>query len=195
MTEPELIRRAKAGDRTAVSELLGAQATRAYRLALHILRNEADAADASQNAFIKAFTNLSRFDERRPFSPWLLRIVVREALNLRRAERIRFAFWQRQAQSEESEETVESAVLVRVEHQELWRAVNRLKPNDRLVLTLSYFMEMSEAEVAEALGIRRGAARKRKHDALRRLRSVMEREFPALGDVAPGLPGPEGTSR
>lgn len=180
MTEQELVRRAKADDRDALAELLGAHTTQAYRLALHIVRNQADAEDATQTAFIKALTNLTRFDERRPFAPWLLRIVIHEALNLKRAERTRLAFWQRHSQVAQSQETVESAVMVRVEHQELWRAVNRLKDDDRLVLTLSYFMGLGEADVAVALGIKRGTVKSRKHNALARLRALVEREFPEL---------------
>ncbi len=189
MTEQELVRRAKAGDRAAVAELLGAHATQAHRLALHIVRNQADAEDATQTAFIKAFTNLGRFEERRPFAPWLFRIVAREALKVLRAEKTRFAFWQRQARVTESEETVEIAAIVRVEHQELWLAVNQLKEDDRLVLTLSYFMGMSEGEVAEILRIKRGTVKSRKHNALARLRALVEREFPELQHAV--LEGPE----
>ena len=195
VSETELIRRAKADDRTAMAELLSAHAERSYRVALHILRNETDADDATQNAFIRAFTNLGRFEEGRPFSPWLLRIVTRESLMIRRAERTRLAFWRRHAQSEESETSVESVVQVKVEHRDLWRAVNRLKADDRTVLTLSYLMGMSGAEVAETLGIREGAAKKRKHTALKRLRAVVEREFPELSDHAVPHTAPEGTAR
>ena len=52
-----------------------------------------------------------------------------------------------------------------------------------MVLALSFFMEMSEAEVADALGIKRGTVKSNKHKALRRLRAVVEREFPALKDT------------
>ena len=194
MTEQDLIRRAKAGNRAAAGELLSAHATQAYRLALHIVRNQADAEDATQTAFVKAFTNLRRFDEQRRFAPWLLRIVGREALKVLRAERTRLAFWQRNAQVAQSQETVESAVMVMVEHEELWRAVNRLKDDDRLVLTLSFFMGLSEADVAEALGIKRGTVKSRKHNALKRLRAVVEREFPELGDAIQHT-APEGTAR
>ena len=194
MTEQDLVHKAKAGDRAAFGELLDTHATRAYRVALHVLGTRADAEDATQNAFVKAFTQLGRFEERSSFATWLLRIVTHEALNLQRSQRTRFAFWQHQTEGTESQETVEAVVQVRVEHQELWRAVNRLKTNDRLVLTLSYFMGLNEAETAATLGISGGTARKRKHDALVRLRSLVQREFPELGDVAPGLPGPEGTS-
>jgi len=194
VTEQDLIRRAKAGNRAAAGELLSAHATQAYRLALHIVRNQADAEDATQTAFVKAFTNLRRFDEQRRFAPWLLRIVGREALKVLRAERTRLAFWQRNAQVAQSQETVESAVMVMVEHEELWRAVNRLKDDDRLVLTLSFFMGLSEADVAEALGIKRGTVKSRKHNALKRLRAVVEREFPELGDAIQHT-APEGTAR
>ena len=180
MTEAEVVRRAKDGDRAAVAELLSSHATQAYRLALHILRDQADAEDATQTAFVRAFTSLGRFDEQRPFAPWLLRIVTREALKILRAERTRLAFWRRQAQREESGDTVESAVMVQAEHQELWRAVSRLKDDDRLVLTLTYFLGMREAETAEALGIRRGTVKSRKHNALVRLRALVERDFPGL---------------
>jgi len=180
LIEVELIRRAKTSDRHAVAELLNAHSQQAYRLALYILGIKADAEDATQNAMAKAFSNFQRFDEQRPFAPWLLRIVAHEALNLKRAEKVRFAFWQRQAQFEESEETLESAVLVRAEHQELWRAVNRLKEDDRLVLTMGYFMEMSEGEIAATLGIKPGTVKSRKHNALARLRAVVLREFPGL---------------
>ena len=180
VSETELIRRAKSDDRAAMTELLNAHAEQSYRVALHILRNETDAEDATQNAFIRAFTNLGRFEEGRPFSPWLLRIVTRESLMIRRAERTRLAFWQRHAQGEESQTSVESIVQVRVEHRELWRAVNRLKTDDRTVLTLSYFMGMSEAEVAESLSIKKGAVKKRKHTAVKRLRALVKSEFPEL---------------
>ena len=191
---PDLVRRAKKGDRIALAELLDAHAAQAYRLALHILRNQADAEDAVQNASIKAFTNLGRFDELRPFAPWFLRIVTREALNLRRAEMTRFAFWRRQVKDEISEELVEQVIQVKADHRDLWRAVNRLKAIDRIVLTLSYFMEMSEGEVAQILGIKRGAVKKRKHTALVRLRAVVVREFPGLGDTLQGQQQPKGSS-
>jgi RNA polymerase sigma factor (sigma-70 family) len=180
ITQAEILKAAKNGDRQAVSDLLARHSPEAYRVALHILRNPTDAEDATQSALIQAFTHLDRFDATRPFTPWLLRIVVRESLKLRRAERTRFGFWQRQRRSDENEETVEEAVAVKAEHEELWRAVNRLRDNDRLVLTLSYFMGFSEMEVATVLGIRRGTVKSRKHNALLRLRALVERDFPGL---------------
>ena len=175
-----MVRQAKAGDRAAMTELVSAHFTQVHRLAFHILRSEADAEDATQNAFLKAFTHLRRFDEQRSLAPWLLRIVTREALMIRRAERTRFAFWQRWAQKERDDESVESAVVVRSEHRELWWAINQLKTNDRLVLTLSYFMGMSEADIAVTLDIKPGTVKSRKHNALLRLRAIVGQSYPWL---------------
>ena len=178
-----------------MTEFVSAHFTQTQRLAFHILRNEADAEDAAQNAFVKAFTNLRRFDERRPFAPWLLRIVTREALMIRRAERTRFAFWRRWAPQQRYEENVESAVVVRSEHRELWWAVNQLKTNDRLVLTLSYFMGMSEADIAVTLDIKPGTVKSRKHNALLRLRALVEQSYPWLRREAMEGWGSEGIPR
>ncbi len=110
MTELELVHQAKAGNRAAYGELLDPHAARAYRVALHFLGTKADAEDACQNAFLKAFSKLGYFEERSSFATWLLRIVAREALNLRRAESTRFAFWQRHGRRMENAETVESII-------------------------------------------------------------------------------------
>ena len=195
VTELDLVRRAKGGDEAAMTELLSVHSQQAYRLALHILRNRADAEDATQNALVKAFTELNRFQQRSSFATWLLRIVTREALNLRRAETTRFAFWQRHQAFEESEATVEAAVMERAEYEDLWRGLHRLKTDDRLVLVLTYFMDLSEADVAATLGIKRGAVKKRKHSARARLRALVERDFREADYTAPGRPEPEGASR
>ena len=73
--------------------------------------------------------------------------------------------------------------------------MNRLNTNDRVVLTLSYFMGLSEGDVATALGIKPGTVKSRKHNALSRLRALVEREFPGLRHALPERPEPEGTSR
>jgi RNA polymerase sigma factor (sigma-70 family) len=174
------VQAARKGDRAAMEALISAHADSAFRFALSILRNQADAEDATQAAFVKAFTNMNKFDERRRFGPWLLSIVYHEALNLLRADRTRWAFWQRQPKRADTGESVESLALVQVEHQQLWEALNRLKDDDRAVLILGYLMGYGEAETAEVLGVKRGTVKSRKHNALQRLRTLVEREFPGL---------------
>lgn len=180
MSERQWVASARAGDRSGLESLLAAHSTPAFRLALQILRNQADAEDATQAAFVKAFASIERFDPGRAFGPWLLSIVAHEALNMRRADRTRFAFWRKQAETLPRERSVEEVALVRAEHEELWNALNRLKDDDRLVLILSYLMGMGEAETAATLGIKRGTVKSRKFNALKRLRTLVENEFPGL---------------
>jgi RNA polymerase sigma-70 factor, ECF subfamily len=170
---------AKRGSRQAFEQLIAAHSTPAYRLAVQMV-GVTDAEDVTQAAFIRAFTNIQRVDASRDFKPWLLGIVANEALNHLRSRRTRFLFWQRQRPPSIETAGPESEALARAEYRELWAALNRLNDGDRLVLALSYLNEMSEAETAEALGIKRGTVKSRKHNALRRLRTVIEREFPAL---------------
>src|SRR4051812_29601091 len=79
--EQDLIRRAKSGDITAYDALVRAYETLAFRAAYLITRDESDAADAAQDAFVRAFRALSSFRPGEPFRPWLMRIVTNQALN------------------------------------------------------------------------------------------------------------------
>ena len=82
---------------------------------------------------------------------------------------------------------MESTAVVRSEHRQLWGAINQLKTNDRLVLTLSYFMGMSEADIAVTLDIKPGTVKSRKHNALQRLRALVKQSDPwARGGVVEG---------
>src|ERR1043165_7611329 len=82
-----LVRAARAGDRDSASELFRRHWSGAWRAAYGISGRRALADDVASDAFERAFAALSRFDERRPFAPWLHRIVVNRALDLLRAER------------------------------------------------------------------------------------------------------------
>jgi RNA polymerase sigma-70 factor, ECF subfamily len=180
LDERTTVQRARAGDRRALDSLLAAHSTPAYRFALQILRNQHDAEDATQAAFVKAFSKLNSFDQTRAFGPWLMGIVYHEALNLRRADTTRRAFWQRQPAPPSADDSAEAEALVRAEHRELWHALNRLKDDDRAVLILTSLMGYGEAEASEILGIKRGTLKSRKHNALRKLRDVVEKDFPGL---------------
>jgi RNA polymerase sigma factor (sigma-70 family) len=169
VNEPELVSLARGGDRAAMASLVSAHAPAAQRLALHLARNRADAEDAVQAAFVKAFTHLHQFDTSRPFEPWLLRIVGNEVRRTRRDETFRWRFWQARRIPEASTETTEATALVRLEHAALYEALGRLRDDDRLLITLTYFLGQSEAQLATTLGVPRGTVKSRKHHALKRL--------------------------
>src|SRR5438045_6794735 len=87
--EADLVVRAAAGDRSAFGRLVGRDAGGARRVARAVLGNPEDADDAAQDAMLSALVKLDQYDPRRPFGPWLLRIVANAATDRRRRRTVR----------------------------------------------------------------------------------------------------------
>lgn len=178
-----LIARARAGDAEAYNGLVRRYQEAAFRTAYVILADPEAAADVAQEAFIKAFKALSGFDTKRPFKPWLLRIVVNEALNVRRATRRRQELAVRLAEAAASggaAPSPEAALLGRERMRALAEALLELPAEDRAVITLRYFQNLGEAELADALGCPRGTVKSRLHRAVARLREIIAARHPDL---------------
>jgi RNA polymerase sigma-70 factor (ECF subfamily) len=147
----------------------------AFRTALVLARNAADAEEAAQDAFVKAWRALRRFDRTRPFTPWLLAIVANEARNRRRSAGRREALALRAAAAAGAEHarapSPELALLVSERDGALAAALARLDDRDRHVIACRYLLELSEAETAAALGCRVGTVKSRLSRALERLRA------------------------
>lgn len=135
-----------------------------------LTRNAADAEEAAQDGFVKAWRALSRFDAARPFRPWLLAIVANEARNRRRAAGRREALALR-AEPGSPAGSPEGALLVAERDTALAAALERLEARDREVIACRYLLELSEAETAAALGCRVGTVKSRLSRALARLRT------------------------
>ena len=149
----------------------------AYRTAYLLTGSATDAEDAAQIGFVKAWTALPRFRPGAPFKPWLLRIVANEAHNRRRSAGRRAALALRATAApppEDAAPSPEGAALGRERQEELLGAVNRLDQRDRDILTCRYFLELSEDETSEVLGIRRGTVKSRTARALERLRAAVD---------------------
>ena len=148
----------------------------AFRTAYLLTGSAADAEDAAQVGFVKAWAALPRFRRGAPFKPWLLRIVANEAHNRRRSAGRRAALAVRATASppEDAASSPEGAALGREQQEELLAAVGRLDERDRDVLTCRYFLELSEDETAAVLDLRRGTVKSRTARALARLRAEVE---------------------
>ncbi len=173
LDDAELVTRAQQGDAAAYEELVRMHQGVAFRTAYLIAGSTADAEDAAHDAFVKAFRALGRFRRGRPFRPWLLAIVANEARNRRRSAGRRHALALRAAEEirpGDAAPSPEAAVLGRERHDLLLAAVNRLSDEHRLVVACRYFLDLSEAETASALGIRSGTVKSRLSRALERLR-------------------------
>ena len=145
----------------------------AFRTAYVIARNASDAEEAAQDGFVKAWRALGRFREGSPFRPWLLSIVANEARNRRRSAGRRANLALRAATEEPSGGAAPSpeAVLLSAEQRaSLLAAVEELPEEQRTVVSLRYFLGLSEHEVAETLGIPQGTVKSRTARALERLR-------------------------
>ena len=145
----------------------------AFRTALVFARNAADAEEAAQDAFLKAWRALPRFDPERPFRPWLLAIVANEARNRRRSAGRREALAIRAASSADAGEAAppELTLIVAERHAALVSALEALDARDRQVIACRYLLELTEAETAAALGCRPGTVKSRLSRALDRLRA------------------------
>jgi RNA polymerase sigma-70 factor, ECF subfamily len=171
--------RAYAGDPVAWDALVREHQQDAFRLAYLFLGDAAEAEDVSQEAFVRAFRSLNRFDRTRPFRPWLLTIVANLARNRRRSLGRYLAAWRRLAETA-SDPTAAADRAESWRSQALWQAVRRLSQQDQEVIYLRYYLELPENETANILKIAPGTVKSRLHRALARLRVVARREFPEL---------------
>lgn len=168
--------RAVHGDEAAFAELVRRHHASCLRYARRMLRDEADAEDAVQDTFMRAYLALARYDDRQPFRPWLFRILVNRCrtLALQRARRTRrFA---------RDERALESAAGPGVQSdgraEAIRRAVDALEPLLREAFLLKHVEEMEYEEMSTVLGAGRSALKmrvKRACDALRpRLQELLD---------------------
>jgi RNA polymerase sigma-70 factor, ECF subfamily len=174
LEETEFVRRARRGEVSAYEELVRRYQGIAHRTAYLITGRAAEAEDAAQQAFVKAYRALDRFDPDRPFRPWLLRIVGNEARNLRRSAGRRASMELALArQPEILEPSPEQEALARERRELLLRALAGLNEADRQVVALRYFLDLSEAEMAEVMDVAPGTVKSRLSRALGRLRGSL----------------------
>ena len=158
-----LVRAARAGDREAAGLLFRRHWQPAWRVANGVTGRRALADDVAADAFERAFAALARFDERRPFAPWLHRIVLNRALDLLRAER-------RLVGGELALEPAETAAFDEQGDAELLEAVQALPLQRRTVVILRYGIGMAPEEIAAVLDVPVGTVHSRLARALEQLR-------------------------
>jgi len=175
LEDAELVVLAKAGDVHAYEELVSRYQGIAHRVAWLVARQAGEAEDAVQEAFVKAYDALPGFRAGAAFRPWILRIVANEARNRARSANRREGLALRAAAVDPggAAPSPEAAAIAREDAEALMRGLARLREPDRLVIAYRYLFELSEAETAGALGIRRGTVKSRLSRALGRLRAEL----------------------
>jgi len=170
-SERRLVRRAQAGSSEALEELFRREWPRAYRAAYLVVHDAAAAEDIAQEAFLAAVRALDRFDRRRPFAPWMHRIVVNRAIDAARARALR-------CEVSAPERAAEAAAPAAGEQlsDELLDALRELSPEHRAVVVLRYLLDCTPGEIARALELPRGTVNSRLRRALDRLGPLLEEQ-------------------
>jgi RNA polymerase sigma-70 factor, ECF subfamily len=167
--ERKLVREAQRGSEQALADLYTAHWRRAHRAAYLVVHDTAAAEDIAQDAFLAAVDALDRFDRRRPFAPWLHRIVVNRAIDWARREALR-----RQVDDPASQPDPEPGQEAVGE--ELMEALSQLPPEQRGAVVLRYLLDYTPGEIARMLDLPRGTVNSRLRRGLDRLRTLIEVE-------------------
>ena len=160
-----LVQEALDGDRHSFMQLVEPLLPAAYQLAVGMLRSEPDAEDAVQEAVLKAWRHFGRFRRDSDLKPWLLTIVANQCRDQRRSR-----WWSVVRRSEPPDDVVDATSSVDPAAVDLRRAIDHLAHDERLVLILRYYLDLSYEEVAQTLGTTTKAAKSRTYRAIQRLR-------------------------
>jgi RNA polymerase sigma-70 factor (ECF subfamily) len=169
------VRGARAGRGADVEALFRHHWPLAYRAAYLVVHDAAAAEDIAQEAFLAALRSLDRFDRRRPFGPWLHRIVVNRAIDWARARAIR-------AEVSDDGTLERAAAQARPRAGEsdapaLAAGLADLSPEHRAVIVLRHLLEYTPGEIAELLGLPRGTVNSRLRRGLDALRESVGGEL------------------
>jgi RNA polymerase sigma-70 factor, ECF subfamily len=161
MAEPtsELIQEARRGDRAAIAELVSSQQRYVYSIAMTIMRNPSDAADLTQDAFIRLMRALPSYRAETKFTTWLYRLVVNLGLDelRRRSRRIEPLTLDDDAAPDPPDPSLSTDPLYRAttaeESERVRKALQELPISQRLALTFYYFEDMPYEEIARAMDV------------------------------------------
>jgi len=166
------IRRAQDGSVADLEALFRDHWPRAYRAAYLVVHDAAAAEDIAQEAFLAAVRTLERFDRRRPFGPWLHRIVVNRAIDWTRARTLRREVGEAALATATAREPPENPHA-----RTLAGALASLSPEHRAVIVLRHLLEYTPGEIAELLGLPRGTVNSRLRRGLDALQRMLGEEL------------------
>jgi RNA polymerase sigma-70 factor (ECF subfamily) len=173
LSDGEIVYAVKKGDRNAYREIVDRYKQRAYHIALGFVGDPQDALDVSQNAFIKAYKNIKRFDTARSFMPWFYRILRNLCLDhIRRSKR-------RQEVPLSEALIIADDAAERETHAALRRAIETLPVEQREVVMLHYFEGLSYKEMASTLDKPMGTIMSTLYNARQKLKAALKGPRPS----------------
>jgi RNA polymerase sigma-70 factor (ECF subfamily) len=176
--ERELIRKCAGGDARYYEPLVRAYEPAGLRFAVGMMGNAEDAQDALQDAFVKAWQNLARFDPSRPFQPWFFQILRNQCRDMLRSRKSRFrvevlddGLPERASDPETGPERQRER---RAARELLWRALERIGDEHREILILKELHDLPYGEIATVLDIPEGTVASRLYHARRALKDALD---------------------
>ena len=163
--ERVFVRAAQRGSASGIEALFRLHWPRAYRAAFLVVHDSGAAEDIAQESFLAALRNLDRFDRRRPFGPWLHRIVVNRAIDWSRARALRG--------ETELSDTVAGPEQPASLDGSVLAALAALPPEHRAVIVLRHLLEYTPGEISELLGLPRGTVNSRLRRGLDSLKETV----------------------
>jgi RNA polymerase sigma-70 factor, ECF subfamily len=170
-----LVRAAQRGSEEAFARLFARHWPMAHRAAWLVVRDAAAAEDVAQEAFVSAARALQRFDRRRPFAPWLHRIVVNRAIDAARARRVRAVVGE-PVEALLATEAAPEARGALTFSEGVVAALAELSPEHRAVVVLRHLLEYTPGEIARLLDLPRGTVNSRLRRALDALEPALREE-------------------
>lgn len=165
----DLVQQTLAGQNEAFGALVNRYQKVMYTVALRMLGNTADAQDATQDAFVRAYQRLASFDSKYRFYSWMYRILVNECLNVNRDRRPEEAL---DHDAEDDGTPFDTAVNAE-RREQIQAALLQLTPDYRTVIVLRHFAGQSYGEIAEALAIPEKTVKSRLYSARQRLGELL----------------------
>jgi RNA polymerase sigma-70 factor (ECF subfamily) len=166
----ELVEAARGGDHEAFEVLATSAGDRLYAVARLILRSTDLAEDAVQEALVRAWRQLPSLRDPERFDAWLYRLVVNACADQGRQLRRRSA----QVRPLPLDASISDDTTAVADREQLQRAFDRLRPEQRAVVVLHHYSGFSAAEIAQILGIPAGTARSRLHYATEAMRAALD---------------------
>ena len=178
--------------RDLFAQIVSRQQRRASRIAWHYLRDVADADEAVQDAFVKAYTHIKSFQRNLSFEVWLTRILINGCLDRQKA-RTRRSRWMMpvadagrrdqdtiERATRPSDRSPEAQLIAREWREQVMAAVHKLPDRQRLVFMLCHYSDHSTRDVAEMTGLNESTVRVHLFRAIRKLRTAMEGQRHAI---------------
>jgi len=167
LSEREILEVIQKGNREAYQEIVVRYMQSAYYVALAFVHNQQDALDISQDAFIRAFRRIKKFDTEKPFFPWFYKILKNLCMDY---------FKRRQRRNEVP---LENVPVLKTEQEDremkkaLWKGIDELPPEQKEIIILRYFRQLSYQEMAEILGKPIGTIMSSLYYAKKRLKGIV----------------------